>query len=562
VYQVKNFEFQTENSVKNSFLCDLTRNLGDAVMAVKSLAVILAISTIVSGVHSQIVLTQNHEEITVKQGDEAELVCSSEFEALGCSFRSPLQTPYNLLKGAKYEQGRIEQSETGNPNDCAMKITDIKETDNGEWECSVTAKGSNGDFQIGTGKVQVIVAVPPELVQLKMDGQPITGPIDMNLDNQQQAMIDCVATGARPAPEEFRWFIGATLLDANTKINEVAGENGKMTYTSTLEYNAAPKHSGQMVKCEVDHKGYTAQQLDDRSNWAEETLNLQFKPDEKTKPETFYGMKEGESNTVRFKFRANPKPTSGKWMLGAKSVPIGAADTENTIQSSQIENGDFDGEYQVELKFTMDAELAGKPYSLEIENDLGKTIYGFNLALDDKPPADKNKGPVIGIIVLVVIIILVGAIIVIARAKGALCFGGKKQKEEDTEQAVDKEGSDTESAEDTTPKDEADEADETDNKEVTEDKKEDKKSAASGMVNRVSNLFAAMKKSVKKPKDSKYSAETPESEMKLHENEEKKDGENDTIVYADLDKSALGTGTRRESVENEKTEYAEIRPQD
>ena len=35
----------------------------------------------------------------------------------------------------------------------------------------------------------------------------------------------------------------------------------------------------------------------------------------------------------------------------------------------------------------MDAELAGKPNSLEIENSLGKTTYSFNLALDDKPPA-------------------------------------------------------------------------------------------------------------------------------------------------------------------------------
>merc|ERR1712018_403273 len=103
--------------------------------------------------------------------------------------------------------------------------------------------------------------------------------------------------------------------------------------------------------------------------------------------------------------------------------------------------------------------------------------------------------------------------------------------------------------------------DETDNKEDGEDKKDEKKSSASGMVSRVSNLFAAMKKSVKKPKDSKYTAETPESEMKLHENEEKKEGENDNVVYADLDKSALGTGTRRESAEKESTEYAEIKPQ-
>merc|ERR1739838_1186078 len=100
-------------------------------------------------------------------------------------------------------------------------------------------------------------------------------------------------------------------------------------------------------------------------------------------------------------------------------------DTENTVTSSTIENGDLEGEYTVKLTFTMDAELAGKPNSLEIENTLGKTTYAFNLALDDKPPADKNAGPVIGIVILVVIIILVGAIIVIARAKGALCFGAK-----------------------------------------------------------------------------------------------------------------------------------------
>jgi len=416
--------------------------LENAVMAAKSLAVILAISSIVSGVHSQIVVTQNHEEITVKQGDEAELVCSSEFEALGCSFRSPLEQPFNLVKGAKYEQGRIEQSETGNAKDCAMKITDIKESDNGEWECSVTAKGQNGDFESGIGKVQIIVAVPPESVQLKMDGQPITGPIDMNLDTQVQAFIACVATGARPAPTEFIWSIGATEIKGNTEIKEEALENGKMTYTSTLEYNAAPKHSGQMLKCEVNHQGYTTQQISDLAPIAEQTLNLQFKPDEKIEPETFYGMKEGESNSVRFKFRANPKPTAGVWKLGEKSVPIGATDTENTVTSSTIENGDLEGEYTVKLTFTMDAELAGKPNSLEIENTLGKTTYAFNLALDDKPPAgdsdsasfgmqsvadlgDKNTGPVIGIVILVVIIILVGAIIVIARAKGALCFGAK-----------------------------------------------------------------------------------------------------------------------------------------
>jgi len=55
----------------------------------------------------------------------------------------------------------------------------------------------------------------------------------------------------------------------------------------------------------------------------------------------------------------------------------------------------------------------------------------------------------------------------------------------------------------------------------------------------------------------------------LQESEEKKEGEDedgekkdDTIVYADLDKSAMSEGTRPSvTVENELSEYAEIKPQ-
>jgi len=539
-------------------------------MALK-LAALLAISTLLSGVHSAIDLTQNHEKVEAKSGDVVDLICSTNnVVAQGCTFRSPKQKSYNMLKGATYEQGRISQREL-TPNDCAMKINRVEEKDNGEWECSVTGKGESGDYEVGAGKVQVVVAVPPAEVHLEVEGQQVTGPISLNLDSETQLFVDCVATGARPAAE-FAWYIADTKLNANIKVREEAGEDGKMTYTSTLEYNAAPMHSGSLLKCEVNHMGYTMVQIEDRSNVAESQLNLKFKPDNKEATETFYGMKEGEENTVRIKFRANPEPSEGAWKIGEISVPVAAASIDNAFASSGFLKGDLDGEYQVELVFTMTPELAGKKFSFTATNELGSTSYEFDLALSQKPPADDSastgmpsvanldesaNGPVIGVIILVVIIILIGGVTVIARAKGALCFGGKKKKDEDTEQAVDKEGSDTESAEDTTTG-----KDETDTKDnVNDEKKDEKKSTASGMVNTFTNLFAAMKKSVKKPKDGKYAAETPESEMKLHENEEKKEGENDNVVYADLDKSALGTGSRRESEENEKTEYAEIRPQ-
>ena len=46
---------------------------------------------------------------------------------------------------------------------------------------------------------------------------------------------------------------------------------------------------------------------------------------------------------------------------------------------------DLAGQYVVELTFTMDEGLVGKTYALEVENNLGKTSYQFDLALADKP---------------------------------------------------------------------------------------------------------------------------------------------------------------------------------
>lgn len=101
--------------------------------------------------------------MTVKEGEGVELICTSTTEALGCLFKSPTGVSYNMLKGATFEQGRIAQQER-NPEDCAMKIDQITESDNGEWECSVTVKGPTGDYDIGNGQVQVVVAVPPSEV--------------------------------------------------------------------------------------------------------------------------------------------------------------------------------------------------------------------------------------------------------------------------------------------------------------------------------------------------------------------------------------------------------------
>ena len=62
------------------------------------------------------------------------------FLTLKSSLKSPAQQNYNMLRGAAYEEGRIQQLEL-NPNDCGMKIKNVIQADNGDWHCNVTSKG-------------------------------------------------------------------------------------------------------------------------------------------------------------------------------------------------------------------------------------------------------------------------------------------------------------------------------------------------------------------------------------------------------------------------------------
>ena len=56
-----------------------------------------------------------------------------------------------------------------------MKITNIRQSDNGIWKCNVTARDSNGEYDIGTGNINLVVAIAPVEVSMKIDNKFITG---------------------------------------------------------------------------------------------------------------------------------------------------------------------------------------------------------------------------------------------------------------------------------------------------------------------------------------------------------------------------------------------------
>ena len=119
----------------------------------------------------------------------------------------PENKNYNMLKGAAYEQGRIQQLELGE-NVCAARITEIREKESGKWSCSVTTKyPENTNYEIGTASIDVTVAIPPVEVFLRTNGERVTeGDLEINLDAKDNLDIECVATGSKPLPE-FRYVL-------------------------------------------------------------------------------------------------------------------------------------------------------------------------------------------------------------------------------------------------------------------------------------------------------------------------------------------------------------------
>ena len=99
------------------------------------LKMIIEIVTVLSLIliTSPLKIDVENETLVTRIGDEVELICSGDSENVGCSFTSPIGKSYILNnKHAAAEGGRIQAFETNNidnQNDCAMKITNVKQDD-------------------------------------------------------------------------------------------------------------------------------------------------------------------------------------------------------------------------------------------------------------------------------------------------------------------------------------------------------------------------------------------------------------------------------------------------
>ena len=126
-------------------------------------AIFLVLLSISKYGHSMEV-TVDEKEIVTRIGEAVQLSCSAEAGKVGCAFLSPLGKPFIINSDqAADEGGRIQAVKTEKDSNCTMKITEIRQSDNGNWQCNVTCtKCDNGRYDVGVNVISVIVGIPPE----------------------------------------------------------------------------------------------------------------------------------------------------------------------------------------------------------------------------------------------------------------------------------------------------------------------------------------------------------------------------------------------------------------
>ena len=223
-----------------------------------------------------------------------------------------------------YEGGRVAQKGDGTST-CAVAINKAQDSDNGKWQCQISTIDDNNNAVASTADVNVLVAIPPTTVQIRIAG--INSPLeyDVKMAEQKEVFIKCIAEQARPSPT-FTWFLGEDQLFGEISSRTEVKDTGKNNYTETLKYIPNEKHDGKTLRCLVQHQQFKNVQKNDKQNEADVLLKIHYPPMKQREVAKYCDLKLGIENKVKMTFFANPKPTRGVWTINETSVPVPTTD--------------------------------------------------------------------------------------------------------------------------------------------------------------------------------------------------------------------------------------------
>lgn len=383
------------------------------------------------------VAVEPSKNVAVKVGEVAILSCTTPSAISFCTFVSPQKNQYNMRKGLAHDEGRIAFHGEDETKDCAVKITNVKEKDNGAWKCTLTVCES-GVCKTGEGSAHVTVVKAPSKVFFKDQEEStivLTYPADKN------KKVECVAEGGRPAAS-FSWMLGDEELKGEVvDVDPVVAEDGTSTQGQVLTYETKPEDNGKTLSCIVNHPGYGEDALIAKANTQDLSLDVKFPPIANNDVQEFYGLKIGEAETVRINFKSHPAPTEVHWEMYDGTKISGASESlDQRFKADDLVPGPSDGLFTAQLTITkVTEEDAASENKLIVTNSEGTTTYTYSLGLGEKPPTapavsdtegvpspkEAGSGTLVIIIILAFIVIVATVAVVIAKSRGMLCFADK-----------------------------------------------------------------------------------------------------------------------------------------
>ena len=155
------------------------------------------------------------------------------------------------------------------PSDCQWK--QIAAENQSSKSCLIESNGNeNGEYfvnfsqtQVRTQESSMIINITndigmspykfdlvlPELY-LRIENKLATDAIKIDLKENKETSIDCVAVGVYSKPE-FRWFLANESLNTTNAVIEIEPLDKKVSYTSTLTYKGSSKDLNKTLKCEI-----------------------------------------------------------------------------------------------------------------------------------------------------------------------------------------------------------------------------------------------------------------------------------------------------------------------
>lgn len=349
-----------------------------------------------------------------KVGDTVTVLCKANAPLDYCRIKIPGEQPYNLKPNKPQTTDATYYGAGFKAGECGVKIERVQDKHNGQITCSV---GIDTDPHEPSANMTLVVASapnPPELT-LSMGSE---GPQDYREGEILKAT--CVVKNGRPVAN-LTWFIGDEQIregfEMPTVYNSV--KDDKHTIEQNLTRILHASDNGKELKCVAQHPGLNA-----INNMDRKTIAVKYPPKPVYEPLEQFGLVEGAEGQVSVVVEANPQPRF-IWSIGTQNLSDGEIDSSRRFEVRRtVAKGDGNWESVLIIK-SLTKEDVERDYTLTALNDFGNQTYHVSISTSPEPKVlEMGTATIIIIAVGVLIVILIIAAILVARAKGKLCFAG------------------------------------------------------------------------------------------------------------------------------------------